>query len=113
MNTLLCPKCKTGAESYRLDPKSPMCPYLQYHNVERCPFFVPIKDGFRCHALDGVDITVFHVHQLADGRGDFSGIAAILIEDQATFGILINPARRLAAHDVLIAVVKDVETSVL
>lgn len=30
---------------YRLDPKSPMCPYLQYHNVERCPFFVPIKES--------------------------------------------------------------------
>ena len=55
-----------------------VCLFLQF-------FFVPIKDGFRRHALDGVDITVFHVHQLADGRGDFSGIAAILIEDQAAF----------------------------
>lgn len=45
MNRELCPQCKTGAESYRLDPKSPMCPYLQYHNVERCPFFVPIKES--------------------------------------------------------------------
>lgn len=45
INRQLCPKCKTGAESYRLDPKSPMCPYLQYHNVERCPFFVPIKES--------------------------------------------------------------------
>ena len=76
-------------------------------------FFVPIKDGFRCHALDGVDITVFHVHQLANGRSDFSRIAAILIENQATFGVLVNPARRLAAHYVLVAVIEDVETAVL
>ncbi len=45
MNTLLCPKCKTGVESYRLDPKSPMCPYLSSHNGEKCPFFVPIKES--------------------------------------------------------------------
>ena len=33
MDIKLCPKCKTGAESYALDPKSPVCPYLQFHNV--------------------------------------------------------------------------------
>lgn len=46
MNTTqLCPNCKTGADSYRLDPKSPMCPYIQSHNGERCPFFLPIDES--------------------------------------------------------------------
>ena len=76
-------------------------------------FVISIENGFRRHALDGVDIAVFHMHQFADGRGDFSRIAAILIEDQTTFGILINPARRLAAHDVLIAVIEYIEAALL
>lgn len=45
MNKQLCSQCKTGAESYRLDPKSPICPYLSSHNGERCPFFVTIKES--------------------------------------------------------------------
>ena len=45
MSKQLCPKCKTGAESYKLDPKSEVCPYLQYHNGKSCPFFSPIEEG--------------------------------------------------------------------
>lgn len=44
MNTLLCPKCKTGADSYKLDPRSPICPYQQYHKGKSCPFFASIKE---------------------------------------------------------------------
>ncbi len=43
MNTQLCPKCKTGADSYKLDPKSVMCPYIHFHNGKSCPFFAPIE----------------------------------------------------------------------
>ena len=41
----LCPKCKTGAESYKLDPKSPMCPYLEYHNGKTCPYFSELSES--------------------------------------------------------------------
>lgn len=41
----LCPKCETGAQSYRLDPKSPVCPYLEYHNGKSCPFFSQIEES--------------------------------------------------------------------
>lgn len=45
MNTLLCPKCKTGADSYKLDPRSPVCPYQQYYKKKSCPFFAPIEES--------------------------------------------------------------------
>ena len=28
----LCPKCQTGLDSLKLDSRTPMCPYLDYHN---------------------------------------------------------------------------------
>lgn len=45
MNNQLCPNCKTGAESYKLDPKSPVCPYMGFHNGETCSFFKPLKES--------------------------------------------------------------------
>ncbi|MDO5396882.1 MAG: hypothetical protein Q4G33_03035 [bacterium] len=45
MNKQLCPQCKTGAEIYRLDPKNPICSYLQYHNGKNCPFFSPLDES--------------------------------------------------------------------
>lgn len=46
MNRQLCPNCKTGAESYRLDPKSAECPYLVYHTGRECKMYVPLdEDG--------------------------------------------------------------------
>lgn len=44
-NQQICPKCKTGAESYKLDPKSPVCPHLEYHNGKSCSFFSPIEES--------------------------------------------------------------------
>ena len=38
----LCPKCKTGRDSYLLDPKSPVCPYLLCHMGISCARFVPL-----------------------------------------------------------------------
>lgn len=36
----LCPKCKTGQDTYRLDSSSPMCPYIGCYNGKHCPMFV-------------------------------------------------------------------------
>lgn len=35
----LCPKCKTGRDSYLLDNRSPFCPCLKYHDGKTCAFF--------------------------------------------------------------------------
>lgn len=43
-NKQLCPKCKTGAESYRLDPKSELCPYLVYHTSKECKMYAPLDN---------------------------------------------------------------------
>lgn len=42
----LCPMCQTGADTLRLDPQSPMCPYLGFHNGAECRFF---KSIIRCN----------------------------------------------------------------
>ncbi len=39
LNKQLCPKCKTGADSYLLDNKSSVCPYMHLHNGKSCPMF--------------------------------------------------------------------------
>ncbi len=44
-NRQLCPKCKTGADSYKLDPRSPVCPYQQHYKKKSCPFFVPMEES--------------------------------------------------------------------
>ncbi len=44
-NTELCPKCQVGADAYKLDPKEPMCPYLHYHNGEKCTMFKEMTGG--------------------------------------------------------------------
>ena len=36
----LCPRCKTGYETYMNDNKSPICPYLGSHTGEKCGYFV-------------------------------------------------------------------------
>lgn len=43
-NTQLCPKCKTGKDSYLLDSKSPICPYLHLHDGKGCAKFKEIKE---------------------------------------------------------------------
>lgn len=42
-NVLLCPNCQTGKESYLLDSKSPVCPYLHFHAGQSCIKFKKIK----------------------------------------------------------------------
>lgn len=39
---ILCPTCKTGAESYKLDELSPICPYISCYNGVRCAYYVSI-----------------------------------------------------------------------
>lgn len=40
----LCPQCQTGADSYKLDSKSPCCPYMGLHNGETCSKFKQLEE---------------------------------------------------------------------
>ena len=40
----LCPICKTGLESYKLDPNSPVCPYIDCYKNGECTYFVPVRE---------------------------------------------------------------------
>lgn len=40
---ILCPDCKTGQESYKVDPNSEVCPYFSCYNGVRCSYYVPIE----------------------------------------------------------------------
>lgn len=44
-NKYLCSTCKTGMESYFLDSRTSMCPYIQYSNGDICPFYVSIRQS--------------------------------------------------------------------
>ena len=41
---MICPKCKTGHDSFKLDPKSTECPYLYCHTGKSCSMFAPIEN---------------------------------------------------------------------
>lgn len=49
----LCPKCRVGAESIKLDEKSPVCPYMKYHNGERCARFEELRER-ELKVLEGI-----------------------------------------------------------
>jgi len=38
---ILCPDCKTGKESYKVDPTSPVCPYFSCYNGVHCAYYIP------------------------------------------------------------------------
>ncbi len=40
---ILCPDCKTGEESCKVDPNSPICPYFECYNGIRCNYYVPME----------------------------------------------------------------------
>ena len=39
----LCPNCKIGYDSVKLDPKEPFCPYISLHTGESCSRYVPLN----------------------------------------------------------------------
>ncbi len=39
----LCPKCKTGKDSYDLDKLSENCPYIECFKNGKCQFYVPLE----------------------------------------------------------------------
>ncbi len=41
---ILCPNCKTGQESYIIDPGAPACPYFTCYNGFRCAYYVPVNN---------------------------------------------------------------------
>ena len=40
----ICPKCKTGKESYNLDIHSDACPYIGCYKNGKCRFYVPLEE---------------------------------------------------------------------
>ena len=38
---ILCPDCKTGAESLLIDPSSEVCPYISCYNGYSCAYYAP------------------------------------------------------------------------
>ncbi len=41
----ICPNCLTGAKTYALDKRSPVCPYLHFNNGKKCPFYKPLPNN--------------------------------------------------------------------
>lgn len=39
----LCPKCKTGMDSYEEDRHSEVCPYINCLKNGKCSFYVPLE----------------------------------------------------------------------
>jgi len=44
---LLCPKCLTGANSLRLDPREPFCPFFFIRSINGCVGFKPLVGGVK------------------------------------------------------------------
>lgn len=40
----ICPKCKTGKESYERDKHSTACPYILCWKDGECQYYVPLND---------------------------------------------------------------------
>lgn len=43
-NELLCPNCQTGLDSLNLDSRTPICPYMDFHNGTYCGKYKKIKE---------------------------------------------------------------------
>ena len=41
----LCPSCLTGANSVKLDPQEPICPFLHLYGPDGCTGYKPIAGG--------------------------------------------------------------------
>lgn len=54
----ICPKCKTGRDSLRLDEHSEFCPYIGSLKNGRCPFYVPIEEPSKKEHLQDKDNNV-------------------------------------------------------
>lgn len=39
----LCSHCKTGKYTYELDRHSPVCPYLSFHNGDKCGMYKRLR----------------------------------------------------------------------
>lgn len=40
----ICPRCKTGKDSYELDNRSEACPYIGCWKINKCPFYKPFDN---------------------------------------------------------------------
>ena len=39
----ICPRCKTGKDSYELDKRSEACPYISCWKNGKCAFYEPLE----------------------------------------------------------------------
>ncbi len=39
----ICPRCKTGKDSYELDKRSEACPYISCWKNGKCSFYEPLE----------------------------------------------------------------------
>ena len=42
-NKHICSGCKTGKDTYEIDPKSETCPYIECLKNGECSFYVPLE----------------------------------------------------------------------
>lgn len=58
----ICQICKTGKLTYELDPKSEFCPYIEYWNDNKCPFYKPLDKPSNKHLeqLEKQHLTYFY-----------------------------------------------------
>lgn len=42
-NKSICANCKTGKESYELDSRTAVCPYLGLYKNNKCCYYKPLK----------------------------------------------------------------------
>ena len=40
----ICPRCKTGKDSYELDKRSEACPYIGCWKNGKCSFYEPLEN---------------------------------------------------------------------
>ena len=43
INRRICSKCRTGKNTYDMDPKSENCPYIECIKNGECSFYVPLE----------------------------------------------------------------------
>ena len=50
-NKHICSDCKTGKDTYNIDPKSEICPYIECLKNGKCSFYVPLEEPSKANAL--------------------------------------------------------------
>lgn len=49
-NRHICSNCRTGKDTYDIDPKSETCPYIECLKNGKCSFYVPLEKPSEANA---------------------------------------------------------------